>query len=95
MTMTLLQYMVKKRGMVKKEVNKMIGISDAFDCELVCLKYCLLPTSLPSDLYYMLLTLNLSSLQSLVYILQILTPSKLAVDRFERLHLHFWKMTDK
>jgi hypothetical protein len=27
--------MVKKRGMVKKEVNKMIGINDAFDCELV------------------------------------------------------------
>ena len=27
------EYMVKKRGMVKKEVNKMIGISDAFDCE--------------------------------------------------------------
>ena len=27
------QYMVKKRGMVKKEVNKMIGITDAFDCE--------------------------------------------------------------
>jgi len=25
------EYMVKKRGMVKKEVNKMIGISDAFD----------------------------------------------------------------
>lgn len=27
------EYMVKKRGMAKKEVNKMIGISDAFDCE--------------------------------------------------------------
>jgi len=25
------EYMVKKRGMVKKEVNKMIGITDAFD----------------------------------------------------------------
>ncbi len=55
--MTLPQYMVKKRGMVKKEVNKMIGISDAFDCELVGLEYCLFYTSLPSDLYYMLLTL--------------------------------------
>ena len=31
---TISQYMVKKRGMVKKEVNKMIGITDAFDCEL-------------------------------------------------------------
>eukprot|EP00986_Skeletonema_menzelii_P012509 scaffold6920_cov171-Skeletonema_menzelii.AAC.4 len=34
------EYMVKKRGMVKKEVNKMIGITDAFDCEWsLCVLY--------------------------------------------------------
>ena len=33
------EYMVKKRGMVKKEVNKMIGISDAFDCESIIIYF--------------------------------------------------------
>lgn len=45
---TLPQYMVKKRGMVKKEVNKMIGITDAFDCEWsLCVLYFVM-----LDLYY-------------------------------------------
>jgi hypothetical protein len=49
------EYMVKKRGMVKKEVNKMIGISDAFDCESYIIYF-----------YSNTLTLLYSSLSSFV-----------------------------
>lgn len=48
---------MKKRGMVKKEVNKMIGITDAFDCKLAGLRIFCFTRSLSSVLYCMLLTL--------------------------------------
>jgi hypothetical protein len=49
--------MVKKRGMMKKEVNKMIGITDAFDCEFytVCVAA---SSSSFLLLYYALLTIQ-------------------------------------
>jgi hypothetical protein len=35
-------YLVKKRGMMKGEANKYLGITDAFDCEYLFLYRCLI-----------------------------------------------------
>ncbi|KAL7526570.1 hypothetical protein ACHAWF_001824, partial [Thalassiosira exigua] len=40
-------YLVKKRGMMKKEANKYLGITDNFDCECQLASACVLATGFP------------------------------------------------
>jgi len=79
----VLQYMVKKRGMVKKEVNKMIGITDAFDCEFLHCVHCFVVVVVVVFclIYYILRTLQ-CCMPFFMLSPQTLTPSKRTLNHF-------------